>query len=80
MAIEDKELFVKTIKDIMIPVAYVLGYIILTILLAAMWFPFLFIMGMIAFGGVITFSTYKERLRIKKRDEENKNLYGGRYR
>jgi len=75
MAIEDKELFVKTVKDIMIPVACGLGYIFLTLLLTTMWFPFFFIMVMIAFGGIITFSTYKERLRIKKHDEELEKLY-----
>lgn len=72
MAIEDKELFVQTIKDIMIPVACVLGYLILTVVLSMMWFPFLFIMAVVGVGIVISFITYKDRLAAKKREERDR--------
>lgn len=72
MAIEDKELFVQTIKDIMIPVSVGVGYLILTVLLSMLWLPSTFIMAVIGFGMVISFITYKERLAQKKRDERDK--------
>lgn len=72
MAIEDKSLFVETVKDIMIPVVCAVGYLLLTIILSALWMPFLLIMGVIGFGIVVSFITYKERLAQKKRDERDK--------
>ena len=72
MAIEDKELFVQTIKDIMIPVSFGVGYLILTVFLSMLWLPSTFIMAVIGIGMVISFVTYKERLAQKKRDERAK--------
>jgi len=72
MAIEDKELFKETIKDIMIPVSVGVGYLILTVLLSMLWLPSTFIMAVFGFGMVISFITYKERLAQKKRDERDK--------
>lgn len=72
MAIEDKELFVQTVKDIMIPVGCILGYLILTAVLSMMWFPFLFIMAVVGIGIGISFITYKDRLAAKKREERDR--------
>jgi hypothetical protein len=72
MAIEDKELFVQTVKDIMIPVAGIVVYLIITVLLALMWMPMMFVMTAIGFGIVISFITYKDRLEAKKREAERK--------
>ena len=72
MAIEDKQLFVESVKDIMIPAFSVVGFLLLTILLSMLWMPFLLIMGVIGAGLAISFITYKERLAQKKRDERDK--------
>ena len=72
MAIEDKELFVQTVKDIMIPVAGIVVYLIITVLLALMWMPMMFVMTAIGVGIVISFMTYKDRLEAKKREAERK--------
>ena len=75
MAIEDKELFVESIKDIMIPAFFSVGFLLLTIVLCTLWMPFLLIMGVIGGGLVISFVTYKDRLAQKKRDEERNRRY-----
>ena len=75
MAIEDKELFVESIKDIMIPAFSAVGFLLLTIVLCTLWMPFLLIMGVIGGGLVISFVTYKDRLAQKKRDEERNRRY-----
>lgn len=67
---EDKELFIKTAKDIMVPALSVIGYIILTVLLACIWLPMLFIMGAFAIVFAITIADYKDRLAEKKRQAE----------
>jgi hypothetical protein len=72
MTIEDKELFVESVKDIMIPVAVGVVYLSITVLLALMWMPMMFIMTAIGFGIVISFITYKDRLAAKKREAERK--------
>jgi uncharacterized membrane protein len=72
MAIEDKELFVQTVKDVMIPVAVGVVYLIITVLLSLMFMPMLFIMMAIGVGIVITFLNYKDRLADKKREAERK--------
>jgi hypothetical protein len=75
MAIEDKELFVESVKDIMIPVAIGLVYLIVTVLLSALWMPMMFIMAGIGVGIVISFLTYRDRLAAKKREEERNKMY-----
>jgi hypothetical protein len=70
--IEDKELFFKSIRDIMIPALCVVGFLLITIVLSMLWMPFLLIMGVIGGGLVISFISYKERLAQKKRDERDK--------
>jgi uncharacterized protein YacL len=72
MAIEDKELFIQTVKDVMIPVAGAVVYLIITVLLALMWMPMMFVMTAIGVGIVISFMTYKDRLEAKKREAERK--------
>jgi hypothetical protein len=72
MTIEDKELFVESVKDVMIPVAGAVVYFTITVLLSLMWMPMMFIMAGIGVGIVISFITYKDRLEAKKREEERK--------
>jgi amino acid transporter len=74
--IEDKELFFKSIRDIMIPALSVVGFLLITIVLCMLWMPFLLIMSVIGGGLVISFISYKERLAQKKRDERDKQRYG----
>lgn len=75
MAVEDKELFIQTVKDVMIPIAYVIGYIALTIVLSMLWPPLLAVMVVLGVGIVISFITYRERLADKKREEERNRRY-----
>jgi hypothetical protein len=70
--IEDKELFVQTIKDIMYPALAVVGFLLVSIVLSMLWAPFIFIMMVVGAGILISTITYKERLAQKKRDERDK--------
>jgi hypothetical protein len=72
MIIEDKELFVQTVKDVMIPVAGAVVYLIITVILSLMFMPMLFIMSGIGVGIIITFINYKDHLADKKREAERK--------
>jgi uncharacterized membrane protein len=72
MAIEDKELFIQTVKDVMIPVAGAVVYLIITVILSLMFMPMLFIMSGIGVGIIITLINYKDRLADKKREAERK--------
>ena len=75
MAVEDKELFIQTVKDVMLPIAYIIGYIALTIVLSMLWPPLLAVMVVLGVGIVISFITYRERLADKKREEERNRRY-----
>lgn len=68
--IEDKELFIKTVKDVMTPVLYVLGYIALTVVLSLLWAPMIVVMGIVGGGLIVATMIYKDRLAAKKREEE----------
>lgn len=75
MAVEDKELFIKTVKDVMLPIAYIIGYIALTVVLSMLWPPLLVVMLVLGVGLVISFFVYKDRLADKKREEERNRRY-----
>jgi uncharacterized BrkB/YihY/UPF0761 family membrane protein len=75
MIIEDKELFKETVKDIMIPVAFILGYITIAVLLSMVWLPLLFIMILLGGAIIATLMTYNGRLNDKKIKEDRDRLY-----
>ena len=72
MAVEDKELFIQTVKDVMLPIAYIIGYIALTVVLSMLWPPMLAVMLVLGVGLVISFFVYEDRLADKKREEERR--------